>query len=80
MSSASPAWVQKIGDPADMESTILLVRSPRLMRMLLSQPGMDEAALADCEATARQLISRLRPMNCSRLAQDPEAQLLWIQD
>ncbi len=78
--SGSSAWMQKVGDPADMESNILLIRSPRLMRALLSQPGMEDAVLADCEAAAHQIIARLRPINCARLAGDAEAQLLWIGD
>jgi uncharacterized protein involved in exopolysaccharide biosynthesis/Mrp family chromosome partitioning ATPase len=78
--SNSPAWVQKIGDPADMESTILLIRSPRLLRVLLSQPGMSDAVLADCQIVARQLASRLRPPDCGKLEDDPEAQILWMLD
>ena len=78
--SASSAWMQKIGDPADMESNILLIRSPRLMRVMLAEPGMEDAVLADCEAAAHQLIAKLRPVNCARLTGDAEAQLLWIED
>ena len=37
--SSSPAYAQKVGDPADMESTILLIRSPRLLRMLFADAG-----------------------------------------
>ena len=77
---ASAAWAQKVGDPADMESTILLVRSPRLLRMLLTDPTIDAAVQADCAAVARQFVSRLRPIDCSRLADSPEAELLWVQD
>ncbi len=78
--SSSPAWVQKIGDPADMESNILLIRSPRLLRMLLGQPGMSDAVMADCHAVARQLMSRLRPINCALLDGDVEAQVAWMMD
>jgi len=80
MGSSSAAWVQKIGDPADMESNILLIRSPRLIRTLLAEPGMSDAVEADCEAVSRQLLTRLRPIDCSRLSGNPEAQLLWVQD
>ena len=78
--NTSSAWMQKVGDPADMESNILLIRSPRLMRALLAQPGMEDAVLADCEAAAHQVIARLRPIDCNRLTGDTEAQLLWIED
>lgn len=78
--SSSPAWVQKIGDPADMESNILLIRSPRLLRMLLNEPGMSDAVLADCQAVSRQLLTRLRPVNCSLLDGDLDAQTNWMLD
>lgn len=78
--SSSAAWVQKIGDPADMESNILLIRSPRLVRMLLSEPGMSDAVLADCHAVSRQLMARLRPVNCAQLDGDVDAQVTWMLD
>ena len=77
--SSSPAWAQKLGDPADMESNLLLIRSPRLLRMLASEPTTGPAVEADCQGVARQPLARLRPFDCSRLA-GPEAQLLWTQD
>ncbi len=78
--STSAAWVQKLGDPADMESNLLLIRSPRLLRMALTEPGVSAAVEADCRAVSRQVVRRLRPLDCGRLANDPEAQLLWMQD
>ncbi|MDP9096912.1 MAG: lipopolysaccharide biosynthesis protein, partial [Pseudomonadota bacterium] len=78
--SSSPAWAQKVGDPADMESTILLIRSPRLLRMLLVEPAVSGAVESDCAGSTRQVINGLRPVDCSRLAGDPDAQLLWVQD
>lgn len=77
--SSSAAWAQKVGDPADMESNLLLIRSPRLLRMLIEEPTTGPAVMAECNAAARQLIARVRPVDCSRLG-DPEAELLWIQD
>ncbi len=76
MGSSSAAWVQKIGDPADMESNILLIRSPRLIRTLLAEPGMSDAVEADCEAVSRQLLTRLRPIDCSRVRQSGGATAL----
>lgn len=78
--SSSPAWAQKVGDPADMESTILLIRSPRLLRMLLADPALSAAVETDCGGFTHQVINRLRPIDCSRLAGDPDARLLWVQD
>ncbi|OYU89887.1 MAG: lipopolysaccharide biosynthesis protein [Bradyrhizobiaceae bacterium PARB1] len=49
-SNASAAWAAKIGDPADVESQLLIVKSPRIMRLALDAPGVREAAIQDCFA------------------------------
>ena len=76
----SATSTQKIGDPADMESTILLIRSPRLLRLLLGEPGVPEAIESDCRAVSRQLLARLRPVDCSRLVGNAEAQFNWVDE
>jgi uncharacterized protein involved in exopolysaccharide biosynthesis/Mrp family chromosome partitioning ATPase len=48
--STSAAWAQKIGDPADLESQLLVIRSPRVMRLAMALPGVLDAAIADCRA------------------------------
>lgn len=48
--NASAAWAAKIGDPADVESQLLIVKSPRLMRLALDAPGVRDAAIQDCFA------------------------------
>jgi capsular exopolysaccharide synthesis family protein len=49
---ASAAWVQKLGDPADLESHLLLLRSPRLLRAVLAKPETQAAVLRECETEA----------------------------
>ena len=44
----SSVWAQKIGDPADVESQLLVIRSPRLMRLAMASPGVVDAAVAEC--------------------------------
>lgn len=48
--NASAVWAAKIGDPADVESQLLIVKSPRVMRLALDAPGVREAAIQDCFA------------------------------
>lgn len=48
----SDVWAQKQGDPADLESQIMILRSPRLLKLALSQPGALEAAFEDCRNTS----------------------------
>jgi uncharacterized protein involved in exopolysaccharide biosynthesis/Mrp family chromosome partitioning ATPase len=49
-SGASAAWAQKIGDPADLESQLLVIRSPRVMRLAMALPGVLDTAIEDCRA------------------------------
>ena len=78
--ATTTATVTAPSDPADVESTVLLVRSPRLARTLLTQPGIGAAIEADCASTARQLLNRLRPIDCAGVSGDPDVELQWIQD
>ncbi|WP_024510553.1 exopolysaccharide transport family protein [Bradyrhizobium sp. ARR65] len=47
--NSSPAWAQKIGDPADLESQLLVIRSPRLLRQVMNAPGVVPAVVEECE-------------------------------
>lgn len=47
-SNASAAWASKIGDPADVESQLLIIKSPRVMRLAMEVPGLREAASEEC--------------------------------
>ena len=49
VANASPAWAQKIGDPADLESQLLVIRSARLMRLVMNAPGVLGAVMQECE-------------------------------
>ncbi len=51
-SSASPAWLQKLGDPADLESQLLIIRSPRMLRLALARAGVLEAVQRECQQLA----------------------------
>ncbi len=46
---SSPAWDQKIGDPADLESQLLVIRSPRLLRLVMNRPGVVDAVTRECD-------------------------------
>ena len=85
-SESSAAWVEKLGDPADLESQLLLIRSPRLLRELLSDPVVMAALREDCEATANQSgIYALQryihaPKSCDETLSDSGNAVSWIQD
>ena len=44
----SDVYAQKQGDPADLESQIMIVRSSRLLKVAMSQPGAYEAVIEEC--------------------------------
>src|SRR5215475_16005477 len=48
VANTSPAWAQKIGDPADLESQLLVIRSPRLLRQVMNAPGVIPAIVEEC--------------------------------
>lgn len=46
---SAAAWAQKIGDPADLESQLLVIHSARLLRMVMNSPGVLDAVVQECE-------------------------------
>lgn len=59
--NASVAWIQKLGDPADIESQMLVIRSARIMRLVASGDVV-EKVLAECrQAAAGGLLAGLLP-------------------
>lgn len=61
----SDVWAQKQGDPADLESQIMILRSARMVGLALKQPGALEALKAECSKAGE---------DCSQLtASSPQA-------
>ena len=69
----SSADAQRLGDPADIESQMLMLRSPRLDRMILQDRAVQQALVEDCKAAedgswATKLIVRaVKPADCEML-------------
>lgn len=79
----SDAWIQKIGDPADLESQLVLIRSPRLMRLALARPGVLAAVQRECEQMGRaswlgRALSGTPNVACDTLKADSDAALNWV--
>ncbi len=80
-SDNASAEAQRLGDPADIESQMLMLRSPRLGRVVLHDPAVVAALVADCEAAregtwaTRLMASALKPASCDGFAHDELAQL-----
>jgi Mrp family chromosome partitioning ATPase len=73
-SAASPAWIQKLGDPADLESQLLIIRSHRMLRLALARAGVLDAVLRECRShTGLGALLRRGP-NCAEL--EPGSQQL----
>lgn len=84
-SGNSSAEAQRLGDPADIESQMLMLRSPRLARIILEDPKVVEALVADCEATregtwaTRLMTLALKPSTCDAIATKAEAGLRQLE-
>ena len=48
--AASATWQQRIGDPPDLDSNLLEITSPRLLRTVVATPEAIAAIKAECEA------------------------------
>lgn len=70
--NASAVWAQKIGDPADLESQLLVIRSPRVMRLAMTLPGVVDATTSEC----RQSVGGDA---CERLKSDSAAFIDYVQ-
>jgi polysaccharide biosynthesis transport protein len=70
-SNTSAVWVQKLGDPADLESQLLVIRSPRVMRMAMTLPGVLDAVTEECDATRGET-------GCDKLKTDPGAFIDYV--
>lgn len=81
-SNTSPAWINKLGDPADLESQLLVVQSPRLLRLALARPGVFEAMEKECR-TSRPLAILpglfSRDKTCAKLEPDNEHAVDYAQ-
>lgn len=74
--SGNSADQQRQGDPADIESQMLMLRSPRLMSIILNDPKVQAALVADCEAArdstwlTRLLLQAQKPRPCTDVVDD----------
>ena len=70
--NASAAYVQKVGDPADLESQLLVIRSPRVMRLAMAVPRVLDAATQECNSIRGGDV-------CGRLKTDSAAFIDYVQ-
>ncbi|MGT2479790.1 lipopolysaccharide biosynthesis protein, partial [Methylobacterium oryzae CBMB20] len=81
---ATPRWPgsSKIGDPADIESQILVIRSPRLLRLAIDD-SLVAAVLAECRYAAAgghpDRISEKKDAACTKLTTDRNALIEYLQ-
>jgi Mrp family chromosome partitioning ATPase/capsular polysaccharide biosynthesis protein len=61
--NASAAYVQKLGDPADVESQLLVIESRRMLRLALTKPGVADALERECVAMRRDPLNT-RSLRC----------------
>jgi uncharacterized protein involved in exopolysaccharide biosynthesis/Mrp family chromosome partitioning ATPase len=75
VANPSAAWAQKIGDPADLESQLLVIRSSRLLRQVMNAPGVIPAIIEECERG--QLLGSAE--RCQKLSTDPTGFIEYVE-
>ncbi len=79
--NASMAWIQKLGDPADIESQIQVIRSPRLLRLAIDS-GLAASVMAECRYAATrgrpEEISESKQAACTKLTSNHDALVEYL--
>ena len=81
--NASPGWAEKIGDPADLESQLLVIRSPRVLRLAMAASGVLDAVLRECRDKQTGISGWLRrklAFSCDELKPNSEALLDYVEN
>lgn len=82
--NAASAWLQKVGDPEDLESNLLLIRSPQLLRQVADSAA--DSIRRECEAAQRSPVMALKALlglparDCDRLAGSENDRLEWVTE
>jgi len=79
ISNVSAAWAQKIGDPADLESQLLVIRSPRVMRLAMATSGVIDAVSKECRQNSGGIFSSSSD-SCDKLRTDSTAFIDYVQN
>ena len=74
--SAPAVSTEKLGDPADLESQILIAKSPRMIRLALERPGVATAIQEECKRG--DLLSFLKHRDCSKFNPGSEDLLNYV--
>ncbi|CAO4163495.1 GumC family protein [Methylorubrum populi] len=79
--NGSAVWAQKVGDPADLESQLLLIRSPRNLQRATTLPRVADSAQSECRLAARTGLARLTggSETCGSLTAGSEALLDYLE-
>jgi len=77
--SLPPAgWAQKVGDPADIESQLLVIRSTRLMRAVLDRPGVVDTIREECSHARNPISALFSSSSCHELMADSPAAIDYL--
>lgn len=70
-------WAQKVGDPADIESQLVVIKSTRVMRLVLDAPGVIDAIRKECNAR-NPIIALFSLMSCDDLTADSTTSIDYL--
>ena len=78
-SSASAAWIEKLGDPADLESQLQIIQSRRMLRLALARPGVIEAAIEECRYRRGVAGFFRRGADCSKMTPNSQELVDYVE-
>ena len=78
-SSASAAWIEKLGDPADLESQLQIIQSRRMLRLALARPGVIEAAIEECRYRPGVAGFFRRGADCSKMTPNSQELVDYVE-
>ena len=62
LEAQAPSGADKLGDPADMESQILLIKAARVLRLAVETPEAQSAILRECQARGSSKLFGIIPL------------------
>jgi uncharacterized protein involved in exopolysaccharide biosynthesis/Mrp family chromosome partitioning ATPase len=80
LSNNPPNAILKAGDPADVESQLLVVRSSRVMRLVLARPGIVETIRDECRQSQNLITRYVYQVSCTDLDADGSSAIDYLQN
>ncbi len=81
-----PQATEKLGDAADMESQLIMLKSPQLLHTILEKnPDIANALLKECQENQNSYTAQIKayleePKSCDVVLNDQDSQVQWMEN